>query len=366
MNDLKEISDPINNSDLKNKNIFETHATPAVERLEQLTDSQFENFILEWAFGYHRPRYPGGAYKVAGPGDKGRDIVCFESHPQTPGAIWDNYQCKYYKDKLQPSDIWEEVGKVVYHTFHKEFSIPRKYYFVSHKGIGPKLFDYLNNPASLKTEFIKNWNNNWATLNQKSDIFLTGDLKTYVETFDYSIFFHKAPAELIEQHAQTNYFALRFGGGAKVNRPEPKLPSDAVSSAEASLTYIKKLLAAYSEYKNEEITRVEALERFADLLRNFKEQRISFYFAEQLKQFGKETYPPDAQYHELTEQIYSGIMETLDMDFDNGFERLLAVLTQATNIQIDSHILKDLLKVRDRKGICHQLANDDRISWIKK
>ena len=121
LRDLIEIENPIDNEDLSNRNVFISHAKPAVELLEDLNDESFENFVLEWAFGYNKKKYPGGVFKVAGPGDKGRDVVCFMTDPKLPNANWDNYQCKYYKDKLSPSNIWEEIGKIIYYSFKKEY-----------------------------------------------------------------------------------------------------------------------------------------------------------------------------------------------------------------------------------------------------
>jgi hypothetical protein len=37
----------------------------------------------------------------------------------------------------------------------------------------------------------------------------------------------------------------------------------------------------------------------------------------------------------------------------------------ARTLQITAHALVSRLRVRDRGGICHQLANDDKVRWIK-
>ncbi len=49
---------------------------------------------------------------VAGPGDRGRDVIGFEH--DTAEDPWDNYQCKQYEKKLEPADIYSEIGKLVY------------------------------------------------------------------------------------------------------------------------------------------------------------------------------------------------------------------------------------------------------------
>ena len=69
-------------------------------QLSLYDSSQWEEFITEWMEGFE-PRYHH-AERLAGPGDKGRDIVGYHSAPG-PKATWDNYQCKHYAAPLQPS-----------------------------------------------------------------------------------------------------------------------------------------------------------------------------------------------------------------------------------------------------------------------
>ena len=47
----------------------------------------------------------------------------------------------------------------------------------------------------------------------------------------------------------------------------------------------------------------------------------------------------------------------------DGLARLSEVTEAARNLQITSNGLLPLVEVRDRTGICHQLANDDRLTW---
>ena len=359
---LIEIDDPKNNPDLSNDNYFETTTKGTIERLEELNDKSFENFILEWAYGYNKSQYSGGAFKFNGAGDKGRDVVCFLENKQNKNAKWVNFQCKYYKNQLAPNDIWEEIGKVLYYTFIGDYSIPEKYYFVCHKGVGPKLFDFLQSPEKLKTNLLKNWAKDWG-LAKSHNLNLEGKFKKHVEDFDYSIFTHKSQMDLIEEHSKTKYFVLRFGRGAKVKRKKPLLPKDEISKEEEQLVYIQELLKAYSSFKKEKIDKLEVLEKFEKLFNHFKEQRISFYFAEQLKQFGKETFSNHADYDSLMDQVYSGIYEILEMDYEDGYKRLQSVISHSTKLSIQDHILKENIQIRDKKGICHQLVDEKKFKW---
>ena len=59
-------------------------------------------------------------------------------------GVWDNYQCKrFLKRVVYPTDAWPEIGKILWHSFRKEYRPPRKYYFFSPHGVGTTLLGYL-------------------------------------------------------------------------------------------------------------------------------------------------------------------------------------------------------------------------------
>src|SRR5690606_31167074 len=118
--------------------------------------------------------------------------------PQSTNPRWVNYQCKYYKDPIAPSNIWEEIAKIIYYSYIQNYPIPTKYYFVAPKGVGVTLADYLANPETLKQKFIENWNSNWRIC-KSNNLTLDGSFKDYVLKFPFNIFFHKSQIELIEE-----------------------------------------------------------------------------------------------------------------------------------------------------------------------
>ena len=66
---------------------------PPIERIRIFSDRQWEEFVLEWADSL-REHY-GRVERCGGAGDMGRDVLAF---CKTDPAVWDNYQCKHYKD----------------------------------------------------------------------------------------------------------------------------------------------------------------------------------------------------------------------------------------------------------------------------
>jgi len=89
---------------------------PPIERIRVFSDSQWEDFVLEWADSLG-DQY-GTVERCGGAGNMGRDIIAFD---KANPAIWDNYQSKHYKDGLIPSDIWVELGKLVYRSIAEDF-----------------------------------------------------------------------------------------------------------------------------------------------------------------------------------------------------------------------------------------------------
>ena len=56
-----------------------------------------------------------------------------------------------------PSDIWLELGKLVYYSYHGEFTVPRAYMFVAPQGAGSTLSKLFERPDELRTELIEKW-----------------------------------------------------------------------------------------------------------------------------------------------------------------------------------------------------------------
>ena len=50
---------------------------------------------------------------------------------------------------------------------------------------------------------------------------------------------------------------------------------------------------------------------------------------------------------------------------ESGLDRLHRVLEVAGALKIDQNALITVWKQLDRKGICHQLANDDELEWVR-
>lgn len=159
---------------------------PKPMRVTTFSPAEWESFTQEWASSL-KDLYVRVA-RHTGSGDQGVDVAGFISDGGWEGG-WDNYQCKHYDHALRPSDIWIEVGKIVYYSYKGEYSPPRKYYFIASRDIGTKLGKLIEAPDRLKEEARKNWESSCKSgITETSIIPLEGDLLNWFEEFDFSIF----------------------------------------------------------------------------------------------------------------------------------------------------------------------------------
>lgn len=333
---------------------------PAALRVQVFSPDDWEMFAEEYASSLE------GAYakvrRFGGSGDMGIDVACFHTDQGFAGG-WDNYQCKRYDHALRPSDIWVEIGKIIYYSFSEEYAVPQKHYFCASQGIGTTLEKLLNDAIKLKTKCRENWAEKCeAGITSTKTIPLTGDLLTYFDAFDFSIFTSKSVLELVQGHAKTQFHAVRFGGGLPP-RPIHDPPPDQPQHHESR--YIRQLLDAYGEHAGAEFADLTALGTNDALTGNFRRQRERFYHAEALRNFARDTVP-EGTFAQLQDEIYHGVVDVCESSHPNGYDRMMAAVTQAASIASTSNPLSPATNTQDRQGICHQLANDDRLKWVVK
>lgn len=330
---------------------------PPIERIRIFSPAQWEDFVLEWADSLHA--IYGLAERCGGAGDMGRDIVAYDKAEPT---VWDNYQCKHYKSGLTPSEIWVELGKLVYYTYRKEYTYPRRYVFVAPQGAGTTLSNLLKKPKPLKAQLIQNWHKHCRTgITSTAVVELDADLQAHLDSLDFSIFEAIPPLRLIDQHAKTRWYAARFGGGLPA-RPVMEPPPEAV--AEHEVNYVRELLDAYGDHLKLHLAIVDDLAPHDDLHEHFNDSRLEFYSAESLRAFSRDTLPPGS-FEQLQTEVHGGIKDEFRGVHSDAYRRVLAVVKTARLLPITNHPLKDRLSLLDKGGICHQLANDKKVRWVK-
>lgn len=333
---------------------------PPLDQIKIMDDVAFEEFVTEWAYCCKKAEY-NIIQKIGGAGDKGRDIIAYR-----PNGTVDYYQCKHYYEALAPSNVYVEFGKLCYYTFINKYPVPISYYIVAPKDVGPKLQDMLDHPNDLKSALIANWDDYCKTkIIRDESIVFSGDFRSYVEHFDFSIVHTYPISKVIDEHLPTIYGKIRFGG-ISTTLPNP-LPIPQVVQQE-ELVYVIELLKVYSEKNGTEDLTVEKLKQHAILFRHFTRQRKDYYSAETVRRFVRDTFTNSNQFDVLKEEVYNGIIDTCEKDYNDSYDRLTAVLEQVVAVSTAKSLLDSRLKCignDNKKGICHMLVNDQRIKWVQ-
>lgn len=326
-----------------------------IDRIKIMSASQWEELVLEWVDSL-RQRY-ASVERCGGAGDMGRDVIAIEAN-----GAWDNYQCKHYAVPLAPHHVWLELGKLVYYTHKGEFTCPRQYTFVAPRGAGTDLSNLLRRPAALRAGLLANWQSKCRDkITSTGPIDLSGALRIHFDAFDFSIIQALQPLRLIDEHAKTRWHVARFGGGLPARGPIPTPPAQ---PTQQEAGYVRCLLDAYGDYLQRAIAAPTDLEAEQILKEHFTDSRIEFYSAEALRSFSRDTLPP-GEFEKLQDDVLSGVRDEIRKEHPNGYERLLVVVKTARALQLTGHALHTRLGVRDRGGICHQLANDARVRWTR-
>jgi hypothetical protein len=331
-------------------------------RLANFTDVEFERFIWEWARGYLAHQYIEVQHR-GGAGDKGRDVVAWLDPSSIVPRRWDLYQCKRYKDALTPSDFLVELGKLCLYTHRRDYSIPRHYWIVAPKGVGNTLQDLIDNPSALGRRVIDDWDKRCRDeITAKHPVPLAGAFCNYVESFDFSIVKTLAPKLLIEQHSQTKEHLAVFGTQFKPRPPADTPPPDV---APKETVYVTSVYEAFGDHLKTPVLEPTHFADYAYLTQCFNHARECFYCAESLKEFSRDNLPDDRVFSNLCSQVLQGITPTLNKIHKDGYEKLIDVSERVLQTQITSNILVTEMEPNDRIGLCHQLANEGRVKWVK-
>ncbi|MBB3349461.1 ABC-three component system protein [Sphingomonas sp. BK069] len=332
---------------------------PKVSRVQVFSPDDWEEFVEEWTSSL-KANY-AMVRRFAGAGDMGIDVACFTSN-EGFSKPWDNYQCKRYDHPLRPADIHVEIGKIVYYTWLKEYTVPRKYYFAASRDVGTTAAKLLLDPVKLKASVRQAWEKQCRyAITSKADVALEGGLLSHFEAFDFEVFGSTSVLEMIARHETTSHHVIRFGGGLPL-RPAVAAPPDEPSLHESR--YIRQLLDAYGNHLAAPLSDLAALGAHASLQRDFVRQRERFYSAEALRNFSRDTVP-EGTFDALQEEIFQGVVDVSEASHATGLDRMRATIAQAAQVSSTSNPLAPTTRVQDRQGICHQLANDDRLTWMR-
>lgn len=338
----------------------DTNIAP-IDKVHIMDEDSFEQFTSEWLYGCKKDKYSSIKW-IGGAGDKGRDIIAYYKDNSV-----DYYQCKHYNLSLVPSNYYSELGKLCYYTYKKEIPIPKNYYIIASNDVGPKLQDYIDNPSKLLSSLFANWDTYCKTkITKTAEIVLDKPLKAYIKSLDLTIIKTYPIAKVVDEYLDTIYGNIRFGG-RRLKLPATLTPSDLIEPNE--MAYISALLAAYSEELNTQIENTEFLKAYDSYFKHLNRQRKDYYSAETIRRFVRDTLTDSKQFDALKEEIYNGIIDIHEQDYESGYKRLVADLKQASVTNTSKCLLDSKLHCignSERKGACHMLVNDNKLRWVNE
>lgn len=318
---------------------------------------EWEIFIEEWATGLS-PKYVG-VRRFGGSGDRGVDVAGFKTDRGFEDE-WDCFQGKHYDKSLTPSNAWPEMLKVFLLPVRTPlYTLPSSYSFIAPRGLGTNLAHLISTPTELRVKFLEQVESSMAKPFQELDDDTRSAVHALASGTDFSIFGAVEVLALLDQHKATPYHAARFGGGLPA-RPISEDPPQTVRPEE--LVYLKKLVDAYQE-RYVIVDSIASAEVHTKAGSHLQRQRESFFRAEALRTFARDQVLPNT-FEGLQNELFDAVIETADAEHSDGLERLRHTLEQAVNAQLSANALIQVTEPADRRGICHQLANDDRLTWV--
>lgn len=325
---------------------------PAVQRLYFYSADDWEEFVREWVTSL------GASYltikRIGGSGDKGADIAAFTTELDFEGP-WDCYQCKHYNRPLSWTDIRIEMFKVFRHAAAGEYTLPVHYYFVAPRNVASSVDRLISAPSKLKAKFLREFAAAAKDVREGE----RAAALTLAEQDPFTRFQAVPLSTVVDGHRTTPYHSFRFGMELPPRAGTRNLP-DAVEANEAH--YVEKLVAVYQErWPGVDPEQVHSDERTG---RHFRHQRVRFFEAEALKAYARDSVPAGT-FERFQDAIYSGVIDEAESTHPSGWERLNRVLTVAGQLNLQSHALIAKAGQDDLKGVCHQLANDDRLDWTE-
>lgn len=151
--------------------------------------------------------------------------------------------------------------------------------------------------------------------------------------------------------------------------PEEKVP---VNIANHERRYVKALEEVYAEKTGDKNLKTKNMEAYPKEQDHFKRQRIDYYAAEAVRRATRDIYSDNEEKYFKTflDEIYNGIIDVYERDYDTGFKRLEEVLIEAKNTRADqSRICSDTKWIGNsqKKGACHILVNEKRLNgWLNR
>ncbi len=158
----------------------------------------------------------------------------------------------------------------------------------------------------------------------------------------------------------------------KLGKPQADTPPFEIADKE--LEYVRQLLLAYSDAECVpciDRSDLESNPKYKKYKNNFERSRQDFYCAEKIRESSKEILKLDEKdgFDIAKEEVFSGVVDVWELyESSNGFERMLQVLSKATNVNLSENTRRRLLNWignSEKKGFCHILVSENKLWWVE-
>ena len=319
---------------------------------------EFEEFVKEWVPALERKYLL--VERHGGSGDHGIDVAGYLS-PQRLEGEWHNYQCKRYSSALTWSTAAQEMRKMFIAAAAGHFTIPIRYVFVAPR-IARSLPRQLAKPTDSRDKFLQEL----ATTKDKIVADLTDEQRDVIKDLaartDFSIF-ECILNEMLELHSTTPHWASRFPYAPLDRGPQELVPPQ--KHGETETRYVQQLVDVYQERYPDAIGNLDEVSGVPEADAHLKRQREAFYAAEALRVFACDSTMP-IYFERLMQDVYDIVIEVAEQNYPDGWERHGAVTVAAGSVQLTPTILTPFIQPKARKGVCHHLANENRLTWCKR
>lgn len=320
---------------------------------------QFEEFVKEWV-----PALDAKYVLVerhGGSGDHGVDVAGYLSHKRLEGQ-WHNYQCKRYAAALSWGTAAGEIRKMFVAAAAGAFTVPTRYVFVA-PIISRSLPRQFAKPTECRTKFLQEL----STTRDKLVTALTDEQRRAVEELaantDFAMFECVDLDEMLELHKTTPHYVDRFPYAPFDQGPQQMIPPPQHRDDEAR--YVQRLVDVYCERFPGAISGLDDVPAVEEADEHLKRQREAFYAAEAVRVFARDATQP-AYFERVKKDVYDIVVEVAARSYPDGWERHGAVMAVAGTVQLTPTVLTPFVETNARKGVCHHLANEDRLTWCRE
>lgn len=346
--------------------------------------------LLKESLSYHEIAGPGGS------GDYSVDVAAFRDERKF-GGKWEAYQGKRYNAPLGFSTVFGEIVKLV--DGHREDifpKLPEKYVFVSPQGSSSTLQNLMNKPGGLKKEFKVKMKKVIDGLDYKpgdepstavsegagdkkpkprskriaGKIYTKRQLKEIkkhakkIKVFENVSFESKDLTYILGAKASDKYYISKRQEAIPARDPGKEIPDNLRKKIEAdNRPYVQKLVDVFKEL-DKSCKDVASVKDNPEYGTEFRDQREYFYAAEYLRIHVRESVPEET-YERFKDDVCEGVKYTMNLAHENGRARLLKVQEKAIDLNLPAHsLITSIASNKERKGVCHQLADDDKLTWV--